>query len=79
MSLMFDECIKLKEIKGLENFKTNNVIDMSAMFQECKELESLNLSNFKTEKVIKMDCLFSGCIKLKEIKGLENFNTKNAT
>ena len=41
------------------------------------ELKSLNLNIFKTQKVAKIDCLFSVCLKLKEIKGLENINTKN--
>ena len=44
---MFTHCIKLKKIKGIENFNTNNVINMSTMFQECHELEELDLSNFK--------------------------------
>jgi len=74
---MFNKCCKLKEIKGIENFKTNNAINMSKMFQGCKELESLNLSNFDTSKVNKMNCIFNDCNKLKEIKGIENFKTTN--
>ena len=35
MEAMFDGWYKLKEIKGLYNFNTNNVKNMASMFQEC--------------------------------------------
>ena len=75
MSFIFNGCEKLKEIKGLNNFNTKNVTKMIGMFDLCKELISLNLSNFDTSNVIDMSLLFSECYKLKEIKGLNNFNT----
>jgi len=46
------------------------------MFEECNELEYLNLSNYNTINVSDMGFLFNECHKLKEIKGIENFNTK---
>ena len=46
MSYMFNECNKLKLIKGIEKFNTINVINMKAMFEECNEIEELDLSNF---------------------------------
>ena len=76
---MFNKCFKLKGIKGLENFNTSKVINMSAIFSECYELEYLNLSNFNTSNVNDMSYMFNACHKLKEIKGLENFNTSNVT
>ena len=45
------------------------------MFNECHELEYLDLSNFNTFNVDHMGLMFSGCYKLKEIKGLNNFDT----
>ena len=77
MSFMFNECHKLKIIKGIEKFNTINVINMKAMFDECNEIEELNLSNFNTSKVTDMGFMFAGCNKLKIIKGIENFNTNN--
>ena len=77
MKGMFNKCYKLKEIKGLSKFNTKNVIDMSAMFQLCGELEYLDLSSFDTSNVIHMDFMFTRCSKLKEIKGINKFNTKN--
>ena len=47
MEGMFNKCHKLKEIKGINKFNTNNVTNMSTMFGECSILEYLDLSNFK--------------------------------
>ena len=52
---------------------------MKAMFQSCHKLEYLDLSCFNTSKVSNMDRMFSHCIKLKEIKGIDNFNTIKVT
>ena len=39
MRNIFSGCIRLKEIKRLNKLITSRVEDMSAMFQECNELE----------------------------------------
>ena len=54
MGFMFNKCILLKEIKGINRFNTNKVNNMKAMFQECNELQYLDLSNFDTSKIIDM-------------------------
>ena len=54
MSLMFSNCLILKEI-NLTNFNTNNVTNMSCMFCECSSLKEINLSNFNTNNVTNMD------------------------
>jgi len=51
MAFMFNNCHKLKEIEGINKFNTNQVTNMRAIFQGCKELEYLDLSNFDTSKV----------------------------
>ena len=79
MSCMFKYCKKLKEIKNINNFKTPNSNNFNQMFFECKELESLNLSNFDTSNITDMPRMFYGCIKLKEIKGIDKFNTSKVT
>jgi len=71
---MFNKCHKLKEIKGINIFNTNQITNMRGMFQECNELEYLDLSNFDTSNVIDMECMFNKCHKLKEIKGINKFN-----
>ena len=52
---------------------------MKGMFNECNELENLDLSNFDTSKVNDMVCMFNKCQKLKEIKGINKFNTNQVT
>jgi len=79
MRILFNECKRLKEIKGLEKLNTKNVIDMEGMFQFCNELEYLDLSNFETSNVQNMAFMFNHCEKLKELKGLNKFITNNVT
>ena len=76
MKWMFSGCSKLKEIKGINNFNTSQVNDMCGLFSECKSLEYLDLSNFDTSNVEYITQMFSYCSKLKEIKGINNFNIK---
>ena len=76
MGGMFNNCYKLKEIKGLNKFNTSQVFYMRIMFQDCHELVHLDLSNFDTSKVKNMEGMFNFCKKLKEIKGLDKFNTR---
>ena len=49
---------------------------MTAMFDNCNELKSLDLSNFNTIKVINMHKMFEECFEL-EYLDLSNFNTSN--
>ena len=77
MEFMFDECIKLKEIKGINKFNTINVTSMYSMFQDCNQLEYLDLSGFNTSNVTNMGQMFKKCYKLKQIKGINNFNISN--
>ena len=39
MSFMFNGCIKLKEIKGMYKLLSNDVADITGIFQDCYELE----------------------------------------
>ena len=52
---------------------------MTGIFQECNELEYLDLSNFNTSNVNDMSFMFNKCIKLKQIKGINNFNISKVT
>ena len=69
---MFWECNSLLSF-DLSNFNTQNVTDMSFMFNDCNSLISLDLSNFNTQNVIDMGCMFDGCNSLKR----ENVITKD--
>ena len=75
---MFSKCYKLKEIKGINKFKTHKVTNMHQMFYKCYELESLNLSNFDTSNITNMSWMFGDCNKLKYLN-LSNFSIKGET
>ena len=51
---------------------------MSSFFCNCNKLASLDLSNFETLNVTNFESMFSQCNGLKEIKGIEKFNTSSA-
>ena len=74
MTMMFNECYELKEIKGINNFNTSKVEFMTSMFTFCRELEYLDLSNFYIKNTSYFQTMFAGCLKLKEIKGINNFD-----
>ena len=58
MKYMFNNCNKLKEIKGINNLITNKVESMEGMFSLCNEIEFLDLSNWDTSNVNNMEiCL----------------------
>ena len=78
MSGMFNGCHKLKEIKGINKFKTDKVTNMYAMFAKCCELEYLDLSSFNTENVTDMSFMFAECDKLK-LLNLLNFSINGET
>ena len=71
----FDGCANLTDIEGIENLNTQNVTDMSWMFNCCYALTSLDVSNFNTEKVTNMSNMFGSCEKL-SLLDLSNFNTE---
>ena len=77
MEDMFCKCNILKQIKEINNFKTFNVTTMKGIFQECKELEYLDLSNFDISNVKDMREMFKMCHNLREIKGINKFNMAN--
>ena len=74
LSSFFEELKSLTSISGLENLNTTHVTDMSRMFYNCYELNSLNLSQFNTGNVEKMNEMFYNCHGLNSLD-LSAFNT----
>jgi surface protein len=70
----FNQCKNLTTITGISNLKTDNVTDMSMMFQDCSSLTNLDVSGFKTDEVSRMGSMFEGCSSLISLD-LSNFNT----
>lgn len=74
----FYACHNLTTIIGIENLRTDNVINMNNMFVACSSLTSLDLSHFNTTNVTSMALMFSGCSNLTSLN-LSSFNTTNTT
>ena len=74
----FYGCTNLTNIEGIENLNTSYVKNMSGMFDQCSNLETLDLSHFNTEKVENMSNMFNGCTKLHDLN-ISSFNTENVT
>lgn len=74
----FYGCTNLTNIEGIENLNTSYVKNMSGMFDQCSNLETLDLSHFNTEKVENMSNMFNGCTKLHDLN-ISSFNTEKVT
>ena len=69
---MFENCTSIDTINLSNNFKTENVVNMSRMFYNCINLKNLDLSSFNiTNKTNTKDMFNNTNITI--IKGL-NFN-----
>ena len=78
----FCGCRELKEVIGLENLNTAQVINMNSMFEGCSALTHLDLSSFNTARVRYMCSMFQGCSSLKaldlssfSVRAVENMNS----
>ena len=69
---------KLSQITGISNLKTDNVTDMSSMFEGCSGLTSLDVTGFKTDMVTNMNRMFWGCSGLRSLD-VTGFKTDNVT
>ena len=56
---MFARCSSLKEL-NLNNFNTNNVINMSDMFKGCSSLQKSDI-NFDFHSLVVVNGMFKGC------------------
>ena len=78
LSQFFAGLTNLETITGLEYLNTANVTNMTALFDNCRKLTSLDLSHFNTAKVTNMYRMFADCRKLTSLD-LSNFNTAKVT
>ena len=74
----FKDFTNLTTIEGFEYLNTENVTNMTGVFNGCSALTSLGLTNFNTAKVTDMKLLFANCSALESLD-LSMFNTENVT
>ena len=77
LSGFFAPLVELETITGLEYLNTENVTDMSLLFDHCQKLTSLDVTHFNTAKVTNMKRMFNAC-GLTSLD-LSNFNTEKVT
>ena len=77
-SFWFEGCNNLTTIIGISNLHTDNVTDMSWMFEYCTSLTNLDVTSFNTQNVTNMDGMFCNCSSLTSID-LSYFNTQSVT
>ena len=75
----FGECFELSAIEGIEYLNTENVTDMSSMFQSCSYSYPLDLTSFNTANVTDMGSMFEHCRNLKSIFVSDKFVTDQIT
>ncbi|MBR3327544.1 MAG: BspA family leucine-rich repeat surface protein, partial [Atopobiaceae bacterium] len=64
----FNGCVNLREVVGLENIRTDSIVNMARMFAGCPQLESLDLSTFDTSACANFAEMFDGCESLCELR-----------
>jgi surface protein len=64
---MFENCISLKTITGLERIDTSRVTSLQELFSNCSSLESLNIASWDVSKVDYGSKTFYNCSKLQTL------------
>ena len=68
LSYAFTYCYALQEIKGLENFYTNNITSLASTFNSCYSLTDLSgITYWNTAKVTNLSSTFYGCYGIKKL------------
>ncbi len=76
---LFDGCVSLEEIIGLDKWHTDSMLKMGEMFNGCGSLKILDLSSFDTSKLIQTDRAFYNCSGLTTIYVGDGWTVSNVT
>ena len=74
----FMSCNNIESITGISYLNTENVTDMTSMFQYCSALTELDLGSLNTSNVTKMTHMFYDCQNLVSLN-ISGFNTAKVT
>ena len=69
---------QLTQIQNLQLLDTSEVLDMSYMFHNNREITYLDVSGFDTSRVTNMDCMFGFCLSLSSLD-VSGFDTSQVT
>jgi predicted ribosomally synthesized peptide with SipW-like signal peptide len=73
-SHMFSDCYGLQSV-DFTGWNTPSLTSMDAMFNDCHAIQVLDVSDFDTATCVEFSQLFEYCKNLKEVKGLEKWDT----
>lgn len=76
-SHMFNGCINLISVEGLEHLATQNSTAFHGMFFNCESLQTIDLSSFDTSNSVEFSRMFSRCSSLENID-ISQFDTSKA-
>ena len=71
----FYEQENLITIENIEKLNTSQVDTMVDMFNGCKSLTSIDVSGFNVSNIDNLSGMFANCLTLREISGLNNWET----
>ncbi|NBA40627.1 BspA family leucine-rich repeat surface protein [Enterococcus hirae] len=74
MIRVFQNCNNLKNITGLSKWNVERVEDTTAMFNNCYNLQNLDLSEWHTNNLVTLTYMFNHCINLQSIN-VSNWDT----
>ena len=77
ISYMFKDCESLLSLPDIYKWNTQNVTNMSRIFNNCKISALPDISNWNTEKVKNMSSIFGFCQSLLSLPDISNWNTQN--
>ena len=76
---LFYNFTNVTKIEGIENLDTRNVTNMTQLFQNCSQLQELDISTFDTSSVTVMNYMFDGMSNLTSLTLGDNFDTSSVT
>ena len=76
---MFYKCTALESVPGIKDWTMKNNTTLYFMFQECKNLKSIDVSGWDTSNVTTIQGTFYKCSALETVTGLGNWNTSKVT
>lgn len=79
MGCAFIQCSNLQGTLDLRHWNVEKVTAMNSIFSYCVNLECINLTGWNTVKLTNITNAFEECHKVKNIYGIEDFNTAGCT
>ena len=67
MECMFSSCTSLRSLTFGTRFDVSKVTDMGSMFEDCENLESVDLGSSKATELRNTDSMFCGCSALETV------------